>query len=258
MNSGSLVQTGAMTAALPGAPVAALARWAASPPPGPGWRELSDGSDGASYVSVYYSDPLARHPVRHVTRRRDNKSDPNLETATYGLFSTCGLRMRGKLVREGRPHLFFVTNRGQGRVLTGYYEVGWYAESTGGAAHGDYALAARSLRCIAPVPLTSLPPAARDVLVPPFRSCRPLDPGVCIVLVDVVYSADDLTCAYVAEIDRLERYALSASGFRYPSWSRRKGFHTDDMAPATSAPSRDRPDRRRPGRVGGAVGNATG
>lgn len=199
-------------------------------PPGPGWRELFDGTGEAGYVSIYYSDPLARYPVRWITRPRDNKSDPNLETATYGLFSTCGLHMRGKLVREVRPHLFFVTKRGPGRVLAGYYEIGWCAESTGGAEHGDYALAARRMRWIAPLPLTSLPRSIRDVLVPPFRSCRPLDPDACAVLLDVVYSADDLTAAYVEEIERLERYALDASGFRYPSWARIQGFRTDDMA----------------------------
>jgi hypothetical protein len=65
------------------------------------WKPLAGG--GTGYLSFYYSEPLARYPIRHITRPADNKSDPNIETATYGLFSICERQMRGKLVREGRP-----------------------------------------------------------------------------------------------------------------------------------------------------------
>jgi hypothetical protein len=198
-------------------------------PPGPEWTELVDRSGGAGYLSVYLSDRLARYPVRDVTRRKDNKSDPNLETGTYGLFSTCEEQMRGKLVEDGQTHLFFLTTPppGPGRVLAGYYEVGWCAESTGGAASGDFALAARRLRFVAPVPVAALPPASRSACTG-FRSFRPIDPAVCREMRDVVDVADDLTHAYRAEIDRLERYAAFNSGFRYPSWGRRESFRLAD------------------------------
>src|SRR5260370_36520653 len=101
------------------------------PPPVGQWARLDD-DGGAGYLSVYLSEPLARYPVRHVTRPADNKSDPNIETGTFGLFSTCEQQMRAKIVREGRPYLFFVTKyRQKGRAVTGYYRIAWYAESTG-------------------------------------------------------------------------------------------------------------------------------
>lgn len=71
---------------------------------------------GAGYLSVYLSEPLARYPIRHVTRPADNKNDPNIETGTFGLFSTCEQQMRAKIVREGRSYLFFATKyREKGR-----------------------------------------------------------------------------------------------------------------------------------------------
>ena len=137
------------------------------------WTPLGDASGGAGYLSVYRSDPLARYPIRHVTKKADNKSDPNIETGTYGLFSTCERPMRRKIVREGRPHLFFVTSHGRSsRALTGYYELGWFAESTGGAATGDYALAATKIRFIEPIPLDVLPEPVRNVRRHPVNSPR--------------------------------------------------------------------------------------
>ncbi len=92
------------------------------------WRELSDA--GRGYLSVYFSEPLARWPVREITRPADNKSDPNIETGTYGLFSTCEPSMRNRIVNDGAATVFFLTTRRkhQGRVVSGYYHVGWYTE----------------------------------------------------------------------------------------------------------------------------------
>src|SRR5262249_54335505 len=95
------------------------------------WNPLSDTSGGAGYLSVYLSEPVARYPIRHVTKKANNKSDPNIETGTYGMFSTCERLMRRKIVQEGRRYLFFLTShRTRGRVLTGCYKLGWFAEST--------------------------------------------------------------------------------------------------------------------------------
>src|SRR5258708_36321714 len=66
-------------------------------PPNPPWRELNPTMPLEGYVSYYLSDDLSGLPVRAVTLLRNNKSDPNLETKTYGLFSTCGHGMRASI-----------------------------------------------------------------------------------------------------------------------------------------------------------------
>lgn len=190
------------------------------PPPVRHWAQLRD-AGGAGYLSVYLSEPLARFPIRHVTRRADNKSDPNIETGTFGLFSTCERQMRAKIVREGRPYLFFATKyREKGRAITGYYRVAWYAESTGGAANGDYALAASDIRFVDPIQLVALPEPVRGVCLPWFRTIRPLCPSTAAALRHVLDEAPDRTQRYVAELRRLERFAAYHSGYCYPSWGR--------------------------------------
>lgn len=147
----------------------------AAPPAGV-WTPLGDASGGAGYLSVYLSEPVARYPIRYVTKKADNKSDPNIETGTYGLFSTCERPMRRKIAREGRRYLFFVTSHARrSRALTGYYEPAWFTESTGGAANGDFALAATAMRFIEPLPLDELPQPARNVCAPMLRTIRPVN-----------------------------------------------------------------------------------
>ena len=102
-------------------------------PPNAPWIAIPIPQDAGGCLSVYYSDPLSRVPVREVTRPGDNKSDPNIETLTYGLFSTCGRAMRSGMVGRGDRYLFFATKRGAGRVLTGYYDLCWYAEANSAA-----------------------------------------------------------------------------------------------------------------------------
>src|SRR5438309_11963638 len=97
-------------------------------PPAPPWKELNN-RPGAGYLSIYYSDDLSALPVRFVTKVGDNKSDPNLETLTYGLFSTCSPSMRSGFVKRSAQYIFFATLRPVGRVLTGFYSVRWYAEA---------------------------------------------------------------------------------------------------------------------------------
>ena len=79
-------------------------------PPGPPWRPLDPAAPATGYASYYLSDELARWPVRAITRIKDNKSDPNLETGTYGLFSTCQREMRSGIVHDPPRYIFFVTN----------------------------------------------------------------------------------------------------------------------------------------------------
>jgi hypothetical protein len=210
----------------------------ASPP----WLRLAD--RGGGYLSYFYSDPLARYPVRELTRPADNKSDPNIETLTYGLFSTCEPQMRNRIVADGAATLLFVTRRNGRRVLAGYYHLGWYAEGALGAAQRDWALAADEARFIDPVPLDevaqSVPACGRR-----FRLFTRLDASEVALLRAEVDARPDLTDAYLRELARIERFAARRTGYAYPSWGRDTGFtwaaagdflHKPDAAP-TAAPN---------------------
>src|SRR5205085_876583 len=117
-----------------------------STPPSLPWREIQNRT-GEGYVSVYYSDDLSPFPVRFVTKPGDNKSDPNLETLTYGLFSTCSPSMRSGLVNRSAQYIFFTTQRSGRRVLAGFYNVRWYAPANS-PRKNDYYLAAESAHFI--------------------------------------------------------------------------------------------------------------
>ena len=189
------------------------------------WVDLRQSDRGASgYAFVYYSDDLSRLAVRFVTKVGDNKSDPNLETGTFGLFSTCGRAMRSGIVRRGYPYIFFVTNRRPGRALAGYYRVRWYADGVFAAA-GDYCLAADRVRFIDPaISLSEVRRVGGVDLTAAFRSCRLLDPADCQRLARLLESRPDATDLYVREIDRLERFNAYHTGFRYVAWRQRQPF----------------------------------
>ena len=55
-------------------------------PPAAPWTTLEVDTPATGYLSVYLSEDLSRLPIRAITLRNDNKSDPNFETGTYGLF----------------------------------------------------------------------------------------------------------------------------------------------------------------------------
>lgn len=176
---------------------------------------------------MYLSEPLARYPIRHVTRPADNKSDPNIETATYGLFSTCEQQMRAKVVREGLPYLFFVTTHAnRSRALTGYYDLAWYAESTGGDASGDYALAAFKIKFVDPIPLDTLPMSVRGVCMQPFRTIKPIDSSTVATLHELIDSCPDRTGYYLFELRRIEQFSrYNSGGYSYPSWGQVGSFN---------------------------------
>jgi len=199
-------------------------------PLGAPWRTLLD--TGRGYLSVYFSEEMARWPVREITRRGDNKSDPNIETASYGLFSTCEPAMRNRIVQDGAATIFFVTTHkpGRGRVLSGYYHVGWYTEGTQGAINRDFALAASSMRFVDPIPLGSLPRPLAAFCSVPFRQVRPTDVDMTKALRDICDSVGDQTIKYLSEVKRIERFARAQTGFAYPSWGREEGFNWGDAS----------------------------
>ncbi|BCI52225.1 hypothetical protein NIIDNTM18_15030 [Mycolicibacterium litorale] len=192
------------------------------------WRPLTD--NGMGYLSVYFSEPLARWPVREITRPGDNKSDPNTETGTYGLFSTCEPSMRNRIVKDGAATIFFLTTRKkyQGRVLSGYYKIGWYTEGTQGAINNDYALAAAALRFIDPIRVVNLPGPLSAICSTPFRTMKPIGEEPTRALTDICNQLPDLTDEYIHEVDRIERFARARSGYAYPSWGRETGFSWND------------------------------
>ncbi|MCD0446248.1 hypothetical protein LO763_21790 [Glycomyces sp. A-F 0318] len=202
----------------------------AQPSLGAPWHPLMDA--GRGYLAVYFCDPLARWPVREITRPRDNKSDPNIETGTFGLFSTCEPGMRNRIVQDNASTIFFLTTRkgGQGRVLTGYYHIGWWTHGTQGVVNRDFALAADAIRLIDPIAAVELPEPLATPCTSPFRTVKPIGEDIVRALRELCDRHPDRTNEYVDEVRRIERFARARSGFSYPSWGRRQGFSWDDAA----------------------------
>jgi len=86
-------------------------------PPNPPWKALQP-ADAGAYLSFYYSDSNSKIPVSDITRFGDSKSDPNIETMTYGLFSTCEEDMRRCVVKKGVEYIFYCTARTRGRLAS--------------------------------------------------------------------------------------------------------------------------------------------
>jgi hypothetical protein len=179
-------------------------------------------------------------PVRQVGRKLDNKSDPNVETGTYGLFSTCERGMRARVVRDGMSSIFFCTNRKNGRVLTGYYKVGWYHRGPPIVGYAgkdkppldDYQLAASEMRFVnPPFELKNLRGYLNGVrLDNRFRTFCYIDGETARRLVDLLDDTPDATKDYLKEIKRLEKLNLESSqkGYVYENWKRAEGFSWAD------------------------------
>jgi len=184
-------------------------------PPNPPWTPLKPGGGSKAALSFYYSDPLSNIPVRDVSHKNDPKADPNLETLTFGLFSTCDKTMRATIAREGIELHFFCTNRSGVRVLTGYYRVGWHYKVP--TTKDDYMLAAREARFVAPgFPLHELTPYLRGVqLDKRFRTFRYIDGKTAALLLLLLKDTPDATSQYVSEIHRLEELTLRRDGSIY-------------------------------------------
>jgi len=184
-------------------------------PPNPPWIPLKPSDSSNAALSFYYGDPRSKMPVREVSHKNDPKADPNIETLTFGLFSTCDKRMRATIVRHGIKLLFFCTNRGGVRVLTGYYHVGWYYKVP--ATRDDYMLAAQEAKFVAPgFPLHELGPYLRGVqLDKRFRIFRYIDGITADLLLLLLKDTPDATNQYISEIHRLEQLTLKRDGYIY-------------------------------------------
>jgi hypothetical protein len=192
-----------------------------SGPEGARWKAIGLKAPAFGYASFYHADDLAALPVRGVTRIKDNKSDPNIETGTYGLFSTCQERMRAGVVTHGASFIFFFTRpRGQERHLAGMYELGAWTPGGLGVAARDFAIAAKAVRFISPIPIAELGDGLAKPLGRRWRLTKRLTPEQTTCLAKIVHGQPDLTDQYLLEIDRLERLNRFQSGYRYPTWMR--------------------------------------
>jgi len=185
-----------------------------TPPEAP-WREVTRKVCAPGALSFYYNDELARFPIRAVTKPQDNKADPNLETLSYGIFSTCQKGLRSAFVKEGRQHLFFITTLRGVRVLTGYYSVKWFAPVSA-AGPGDFALAADTAHFLSrPLSLAEIDAACGTRLNRKFRLNLLVEAEECQRILAYMHQQPDARDSYLQEIDRLERFNKSRGGFRY-------------------------------------------
>jgi len=201
-------------------------------PPNKPWTPLKQGESKLAALSFYYSDPHSEIPVREITKENDNKADPNLETKTYGLFSTCERAMRARAVADGFDHILFCTRREGTRVLTGYYELGWYCKMPPVKGYSkksvlpDYALSARRVHFIIKgFPLDELTGYLDGTqLGSRFRTFRYIDKGTADKLVRLLNEIPDETRGFLTETRRLEATNIAKWGYAYRNWKRTKGF----------------------------------
>ena len=198
-------------------------------PPAAPWSPLRLDQPATGYLSMYLADDLSRLPVRDITRPRDNKSDPNIETGTYGLFSTCEHQMRSGIVNGGAQYIFFMCRWGGRRVVSGYYRLAWKAPGTlHSRRRRDFALAADIVHFVdPPIPIADLPEPVASVAGTGFRLYKRIDTAQTQALVSMLNERPNAIPDYLSEIDRLERFQAFHSGYRYVSWQQEEPFSWD-------------------------------
>lgn len=207
-------------------------------PPREPWNPIKGDLKNGSYLAFYYSDPYSKIPVRRISSENDSKSDPNIETGTFGLFSTCEVKMRKSTLNKGMKYIFFCTKGREYRVLTGYYELGWHTLSPPIKGYGtkdgvpkrDVVLAASKVKFINPgFNLSELTGYLEGVNISKsFRTYRRLDARSTEKLLQLINETDDSTNSYIEEIARLEKENLKKVGFTYPNWKQKVGFSWSD------------------------------
>jgi hypothetical protein len=69
--------------------LSSIAMFQRRPPAKVVWKEIEKNTETTGHLAYYYSNDESELPVRAVGKKWDNKSDPNIETKSYGMFSTC-------------------------------------------------------------------------------------------------------------------------------------------------------------------------
>ena len=194
-------------------------------PPAAPWTELEVTTPPTGYLSVYLSEDLSRLPMRAIMRPKDNKSDPNIETGTYGLFSTCERGMRAGIVNNRSQFIVFLSKRGEERVIAGYYRLAWKTEGIWHATKRDYALAADCVHFVAdPIPVSHLPEPVKAAAERKFRLSKRLNAVETQTIIAALDSRPNALEDYLSEIDRVERFQAFHSGYRYVSWQQEEPF----------------------------------
>ena len=195
-------------------------------PPAAPWSPLEVSQPATGYLSMYLADDLSRLPVRHVTRPHDNKSDPNIETGTYALFSTCEQQMRSGIVNSGAQYIVFMCRWGDCRVVSGFYRVAWKAPGTLHTPNkADFVLAADLVHFVnPPIPITELPEPVASVAGTRFRLFKRIDSTHTQELISILSGRPNAIPEYLGEVDRLEQFQSFHSGYRYVSWQQREPF----------------------------------
>ena len=194
-------------------------------PPAAPWTELEVDAPATGYLSVYLSEDLSKLPIRAITRPNDNKSDPNIETGTYGLFSTCERGMRAGIVNNKVQFIIFLSKRGEERVVAGYYRLAWKTEGIWHAAKRDYALAADCVHFVAePIPVSHLPEPVKAAAERKFRLSKRLNAVETQTIIAALDSRPNALEDYLSEIGRVERFQAFHSGYRYVSWQQEEPF----------------------------------
>ncbi|MCY4417278.1 MAG: hypothetical protein OXE87_13365 [Chloroflexi bacterium] len=177
------------------------------------------------YLSVYLSEDLSKLPIRAITKPNDNKSDPNIETRTYGLFSTCERGMRAGIVNNRAQFIIFLCKKGKERVVSGFYHLAWKTEGIWHAAKRDYALAADYVHFVAePIRVSDLPEPGKSAAERKFRLSKRVDAVETQAIVTALQSQPNALEDYLSEIDRVERFQAFHSGYRYVSWKQERPF----------------------------------
>lgn len=214
----------------------------------PKWEKIVRSEEITAHIAYYYSDQKADLPVRGVRKYRDNKADPNIETKTYGLFTTCMPPARKNMVLNGNWYIFFFTNRGKQRMFTGYYELDKYLitgitprNKKSSYKFADYALLAKKIHFVRngvpllgdlwdPIPDDSTTDDGIIGYGP--RDSKPISSTFAKQLKQKLDEQEDISTEYIEEIHRMEKenQEKSEAKFKYPSWERKNGFANKDFA----------------------------
>lgn len=111
------------------------------------------------------------------------------------------------------------------RVISGYYRLAWFTPGAQNVSPTDYCLAADELKFIFP-PLRpkDLPRSLNLEVSKRFRLFKLLNAKHSNQLYQLIAAMPDATGQYLTEIDRLERFNLFRSGYRYIAWRQPEKF----------------------------------
>ncbi len=204
------------------------------------WKRIVPNKKPTGHIAYYYSDDDASLPIRAVRKKNDNKSDPNIETKSYGMFSTCMPPARKNMVKRNDSYIFFFTKWMGKRMFTGYYELSSYLNTgitpiRGGkeSNFSDYALLAKHTHFIKNgIPLTGKKWSKivldkiknKEIKGYGPRDFSKIDSAITMKLKKILDRHSNITKEYVREIKKMEKENFVNDKMCYPTWGRKTGF----------------------------------